>query len=106
MENNVPQERNVQGTGESLGKANTHQERPHQTWSTSKSDSTQVLLGDASTLDSLVDHRYHVLLMRTRSQLRNHTAVCTEWGRLDGRNLQVLGIEMELRGSDNFPWLL
>ncbi|CDD19656.1 unknown [Prevotella sp. CAG:732] len=70
-------ERNVQGTGESLGKANTHQERAHQTRSTGKSDSTQVLLGDASTLDSLIDHRYHVLLMRTRSQLRNHTAVCT-----------------------------
>ena len=67
--------RNIERTGESLGKAYTHKERTHQTRTTGEGYGRKIFLLDAGTRDGLVNDRNHILLVGTGSQLRNNTAI-------------------------------
>ena len=69
--------RNIERTGETLGKAHAHEQRTHQTRTTGKGYCREVFLLDACTGYCLVNHRHHVLLVSAGSQLWNHAAVGT-----------------------------
>ena len=67
--------RDIERTGESLGKTYTHKERAHQTRTTGEGYGRKIFLLDAGTRDGLVNDRNHILLVGTGSQLRNNTAI-------------------------------
>ena len=68
-------EGNPQRAGESLRETHADEQRAHQSWATGKGDGRQLFLGDTRLLNRLIHHRHHILLMRTRSQFRHHTAI-------------------------------
>ena len=67
--------RDAQTPRETLGKAHTHQEAPHQTRTPRERHRIQILLRDASPLDGCIHHRHNVLLMGTARQLRHHPTI-------------------------------
>ena len=67
--------RDIERTGESLGKAYTHEKRAHQTRTTGEGYGRKIFLLDAGTRDGLINDWNHILLVGTGSQLRNNTAV-------------------------------
>ena len=68
-------ERYLKRTGKSFGETNTHKKRPHQPWTSRECYCRELFFPNACTLQCLVNHRNNVLLMGTRCQLRNHSAV-------------------------------
>ena len=66
---------NSQPQRQALGEACSYQQRAHKPRTTREGDCRELLLGYAGTLYSLVDDRHHILLMRTRCQLRNDATI-------------------------------
>ena len=66
---------NAERTGKSLGKADSHEKRAHKSGTAGEGNRRELFLRDASPLDGLVDHRHYILLMSSRSQLRNHSSI-------------------------------
>ena len=64
-----------QRTGESLGKGDAYEQRPHQSRPACEGHGAQLFLRHSGTLQRLVDHGDDVLLMGTRSQFGDNTSV-------------------------------
>ena len=68
-------QRDIQSPRQSLGKVDSHQQRPHQSRATCECDGRQLFLGDTGTTDGLIHHRHNILLVCPRSQFRHHAAI-------------------------------
>ena len=68
-------ERDIERTGETLGKTYANEQRSHQARTARESYGTEIFLPYARTHYSLVNHRHNILLMSTRSQLWHHASI-------------------------------
>ena len=68
-------ERDFQAARQPLSKAHAHKQRAHEPRATGESDGRQLFFRNTRTLNGLVHYRYHILLMCSAGQLRDHTAI-------------------------------
>lgn len=53
----------IEASCKSFGEAHSYEEGAHQSGTAREGDSAQLFLGDAGTLQCLVDHGHHILLV-------------------------------------------
>ena len=64
-----------EGLAETLGKADAHHQRPHQSGASRERHSVDVGLPNARLADGTVHHGNDILLVRAARQLGNHTSI-------------------------------